>query len=80
MFYATKAKENEIITKDIILKYEKSKIALLENHINSFSIFRWLFLIIGTTFTIFGLWNWNKSTLIYTEMQRLELEKKRGLR
>ncbi|HLD53751.1 MAG TPA: hypothetical protein VJA82_10625 [Sediminibacterium sp.] len=80
VFYATKAKENEIITKDIILKYEKSKIALLENHINSFSIFRWLFLIIGTTFTIFGLWNWNKSTLIYTEMQRLELEKKRGLR
>lgn len=76
-FYATKAKENEITTKDIILKYEKSKIALLENHVHSFSIFRWLFLIIGTVFTIFGLWNWNKSTRISTEMQRLELEKKR---
>lgn len=76
-FYTTKAKENEITTKDIILKYEKSKIVLLENQVNSFSIFRWLFLTIGTTFTIFGLWNWNRSTKISTEIQRLELEKKK---
>lgn len=76
-FYTLKAKENEVITKDIILKYEKSKIVLLQNHVGSFSIFRWIFLIIGTTFTIFGLWNWNKSTKISTEMQKLELEKKR---
>ena len=76
-FYTIKAKENEVITKDIILKYEKNKIGLLQNHVGSFSIFRWLFLIIGVAFTVFGLWNWNKSTRISTEMQKLELEKKK---
>lgn len=77
-FYETKAKESEVITKDIIIKYEKQKIELLKNHVSSFSIFRWLFLIVGAFFTLFGLWNWNKSTKVSSELLKLELQKKRS--
>jgi hypothetical protein len=76
-FFTTKAKENEVITKNIILKYEKEKIGLLENQVNSFTIFQWILLIMGSLFTFFGLWNWNKTTKISSEMQVLELYKKR---
>lgn len=76
LFYETKEKENDIITKNIVLKYEKSKILLLKNHVNSFTFFRWLFLILGSVFSIFGLWNWNKSTKIAEKIQKFDLKKK----
>lgn len=76
-FHTIKSKETEVLTKNIILKYEKDKIGLLLNHINSFSIFRWLFLVVGSIFSITGLLFWWRSTRVSTEIQNLELQKRK---
>lgn len=75
-FQTIKSKENEVSTKRIILKYEKDKILLLLNHIDSFSIFKLLFLIVGLLFAVIGLWLWWKATSVLSEIQKLELEKR----
>ena len=73
-FIETKSKENEIITKNIILIYEKARIELLKEHINDFCFFRWIFLIIGSIFTVFGLIRWYILTLLSEKIQKKQLE------
>jgi archaellum component FlaD/FlaE len=71
----TKNKQNEINTKNIVLKYEKKKIQLLQSQVGSFTVFRWLFLILGIIFTIFGICKWYNSSCILEKLQKLELKK-----
>lgn len=77
IFNETKSKQQEIIIKDIILKYEKQKIELLQSQVHSFSIFRWGFLIIGIIFTLFGIYRWYTSSSVSENIQKLELERKK---
>ena len=74
-FHTTKFKEAEIQTKNIILKYEKERILLLQNQVNSFSIFRFILLVVGFIFMIYGLVKWLCATKLSTDIQKYELEK-----
>lgn len=75
-FFLIKQQEKNVLAKDISIKYEKCKIDLLQEHINSFEIFRWVFLIVGTFFLLYGLYGWRRITLLSENIQKKELSDK----
>ncbi|MEN7549070.1 hypothetical protein AAG747_14200 [Rapidithrix thailandica] len=74
-FEKIKTKELDILTKKIVINYNKSKIKILNEHINSFDIFKDLFLAVGSLFSLFGLYKWFRVTNMTEKLQKDELKK-----
>ncbi|MES2566221.1 MAG: hypothetical protein V4565_05110 [Bacteroidota bacterium] len=73
IYNEVKQKEEDLVTKNIVLKYEKEKIKILQKQMDSFSYLKIFFTIAGAAFTIWGLVCWYLSTKISTKIHKLEL-------
>jgi hypothetical protein len=74
-FYKIKNQQQETILKNINIKYNKSKIEIIQNHISTFNFYRWFLLIVGILFTGFGLSYWFKSSQNTEKLKIKELNK-----
>lgn len=74
-FYRIKSHQQETILKNINIKYNKSKIEIIQNHISTFNFYSWFLLIFGVLFAGFGLRYWFKSTQNTEKLKLKELNK-----
>ena len=74
-FYKIKNQQQETILKNINIKYNKSKIEIIQNHISTFSFYSWFLLIFGVLFSGFGLKYWFKSSQNTEKLKIKELNK-----
>lgn len=74
-FYKIKSHQQETNLKNINIKYNKSKIEIIQNHISTFNFYSWFLLIFGILFAGFGLKFWFKSTQNTEKLKIKELNK-----
>jgi septal ring factor EnvC (AmiA/AmiB activator) len=75
IFYKIKSHQQETILKNINIKYNKTKIEIIQNHISTFSFYSLFLLIFGILFAGFGLRYWFKSTQNTEKLKIKELNK-----
>lgn len=64
---------SKIETKIVVLDYSKSKVSVMQNHLNVFYIYSVCFLIVGIIFLILGSIFWCKSTNLNEKIKKKEL-------
>lgn len=74
-FFRIKSYQQETILKSINLKYNKSKIEIMQNHVETFNFYSWFLLIFGVLFAVVGLKYWFKSTQNTEKLKLKELNK-----
>lgn len=74
-FAKVKQKEQEVSTKEIVMRYDKSKIEILQKQLDSFSLYKNILLIVGSIFAIVGLIFWIKLTCKTEKLMSKEINK-----
>ncbi len=74
-FNDVKAKELEVRTKNIIMKYEKQRILILQSQADYFSNFQIAFFILGPIFLLIGLVGWYGCAKRLKKREQLEISK-----
>lgn len=74
-FHKIKNQQQETILKNINIKYNKSKIEIIQNHISTFNFYSRFLLIFGILFTGFGLRYWFESSQNTEKLKIKELNK-----
>lgn len=75
IFYKIKNHQQETNLKNINIKYNKTKIEIIQNHICTFNFYSWFLLIFGILFAGFGLIYWFISTQNTEKLKIKELNK-----
>ena len=75
IFYKIKDHQQETILKNINIKYNKTKIEIIKNHISTFNFYSCFLLIFGILFAGFGLIYWFKSVQCTEKLKIKELNK-----